>query len=92
MNQVTFVEKVAHKLTSLGLAAPAILWLEVSKPLAFISSQFLLVAQPALNLFVSPPFTQSMVDLLTDPSQLEQLIRQLEQTSPSLNSSREEPS
>ncbi|MBI1877871.1 MAG: hypothetical protein HYR94_06530 [Chloroflexi bacterium] len=83
MNQVTFVEKVAHKLTSLGLAAPAVLLLEAHKPLTFIGSQFLLVAQPTLNLFVSPHFTQSMVDLLADPNQLEQLISHLErQTSP----------
>jgi hypothetical protein len=83
VEQLTFVEKVAHKLTGLGLAAPAILLLEAHKPLAFIGSQFLLVAQPTLNLFVSPNFTQGLVDLLADPIQLEQLIAQLEQNTPS---------
>ena len=81
MDQLTFVEKVAHKLTHLGLAAPAILLLEAHKPLAFISSQCLLVAQPTLNLFVTPFFTQGLVDLLADPTQLEQLISHLEQKS-----------
>lgn len=80
MDQLTFVEKVAHKLTHLGLAGPAILLLEAHKPLAFIGSQFLLVAQPSLNLFVPSPFTQNLIDLLADPAQLDQLISRLEQT------------
>lgn|GEM_PF-1493422 len=81
MDQLTFVEKVAQKLTHLGLAGPAILLLEAHKPLAFIGSQFLLVAQPSLNFFVSPPLTQNLIDLLADPTQLDQLIVRLGQTS-----------
>ena len=79
MDQMTFVEKVTRKISGLGLTAPAILFLEAHKPLAFLSSQLLLIAQPSLNLFVSPHSTQSMVNLLADPSQLEQLMTQLEQ-------------
>lgn len=86
MDQVTFVGKVAQKLTQLGLAAPAVLLLEAHKPLAFLGSQCLLVAQPTLNLFISPPFTQNLVDLLADPEGLEQLIAHLEQpASPSVD-------
>ena len=86
MDQMTFVEKVAHKISSLGLTAPAILFLEAHKPLAFLSSQLLLIAQPTLNLFVSAHSTQSMVNLLADPTQLEQLMTQLEQkTFPTLD-------
>ncbi len=82
MDQLTFVEKVAQKLTHLGLVGPAVLLLEVHKPLAFIGSQFLLVAQPSLNLFIPSPLTQNLVDLLADPAQMEQLIARLEQNSP----------
>jgi hypothetical protein len=78
MDSMTFAEKVAHKITSLGLAKPMLLLLEAHKPLTFLSSQGLLVAQPTLNLFVSSSFTQSMVDLLSDPAQLEQLMTHLE--------------
>lgn len=78
MNQVTFVGRIAQKLADLGLAAPAVLLLEAHKPLAFIGSQCLLVAQPTLNLFISPHFTQGLVDLLADPVQLDQLIAHLE--------------
>jgi hypothetical protein len=82
MDSMTFAEKVAHKITNLGLASPVLLLLEAHKPLTFLSSQFLLVAQPTLNLFVSPGFTQGMVDLLSNPAQLEQLMTHLEQKKP----------
>jgi hypothetical protein len=82
MDSMTFAEKVAHKITSLGLAKPMLLLLEAHKPLTFLSSQGLLVAQPTLNLFVSSSFTQGMVDLLSDPAQLEQLMTHLEQKTP----------
>ena len=78
MDSMTFAEKVAHKITSLGLAKPMLLLLEAHKPLTFLSSQCLLVAQPTLNLFISPHFTQGLVDLLADPVQLDQLIAHLE--------------
>ena len=78
MNQNTFIEKVADKISELGLAGPAILLLEANKPLAFIGSQLLLVAQPTLNLFLSPSFTQNTIVLLADSRQLEQLINGLE--------------
>lgn len=78
MEPLTFSDKVVSKLTHLGLASPAILLLEAHKPLAFITSQFLLVAQPTLNLFVQPSFTQGLIDLLADPLEVEQLIAHLE--------------
>jgi hypothetical protein len=78
VDQVTFVGKIAQKLADLGLAAPAVLLLEAHKPLAFIGSQCLLVAQPTLNFFISPYFTQGLVDLLADPEQVDQLITHLE--------------
>jgi len=82
MNQVNFVDKVAGKIAQLGLAAPAILLLEAHKPVAFIGGQLLLIAQPTLNLFVAPSLTQGMVELLTNPTQLEYLITHLEQKLP----------
>ena len=78
MNPDNFVQKVADKITNLGLAGPAILLLEANKPLAFLGSQLLLVAQPTLNIFISPHLTQQTINLLTDSDQLEQLIQALE--------------
>jgi hypothetical protein len=76
-----FVEKVANKIIDLGLTAPAILLLEAHKPLAFLGSQLLLVAQPMLDIFLPQNLTSSTADLLADPDQLEQLINRLETTS-----------
>ena len=78
MNPDNFVQKVADKITDLGLAGPAVLLLEANKPLAFLGSQLLLVAQPTLNIFVSPHLTQQTINLLTDSAQVEQLIQVLE--------------
>lgn len=78
MDQANFIERIASKITDLGLAAPAIFLLEAHKPLAFLGSQLLLVAQPTLDIFVSPPFTRNTADLLADPAQLDQLIARLE--------------
>ena len=74
----SFIEKLAAKITDLGLTGPAILLLEANKPLAFVGSQLLLVAQPTLDMFLRPGVTQNMADLLTDPAQVEQLIVTLE--------------
>jgi hypothetical protein len=92
MNQVNFVEKVACKIARLGLAMPAMLLLEAHKPVAFIGGQFLLVAQPTLDLFISSHLTQGMVDVLTHPDQLEQLITCLEQQTSRPPASLERPS
>ena len=78
MKSNNFVQKVADKITDLGLIGPAILLLEANKPLAFLGSQLLLVAQPTLNIFVPPSLTQQTINLLADSTQLEQLLQTLE--------------
>lgn len=79
MDQNLFIEKFTTKLTQLGLTGPILLLLEAHKPLAFLGSQLLLVAQPSLNFFISPFYTQGMIDLLADPHQVEQCLTRLEQ-------------
>ena len=78
METPIFIEKVADKITNLGLTAPVVLLLEAHKPLAFIGSQLLLVAQPVLDIFLPHNFTRSSADILANPDQLEQLIVRLE--------------
>jgi hypothetical protein len=78
MKQDAFIKEFADKIAALGLTGPAVLLLEANKPLAFIGSQLLLVAQPTLDIFLSKNFTQNVVDLLADSEQLEQLITNLE--------------
>ncbi len=82
MDQANFIEKIANKITDLGLTAPAIFLLEANKPLAFVASQALLVAQPTLDIFLPDNFTRNTANLLADPVQLEQLIASLEANTP----------
>lgn len=78
MEIVPFIEKTAQKISALGLSAPAILLLEAHKPLAFIGSQALLVAQPMLDIFFPQHLVRHTAELLADSDQLEQLITSLE--------------
>jgi hypothetical protein len=80
MTQPTFIDQVANQITRIGLSSPAILMLEAHKPLAFVGSQVLLVAQPTLDIFLPPKLTHNIYDLLTDQAQVEQLITRLEQS------------
>ncbi len=78
MSQTPFIEQLAEKINQTGLTMPAVLLLEAHKPIAFLASQLLLVAQPSLNLFISPTLTQELTHLLAEEAQLEQLITTLE--------------
>ena len=78
MISTPFVKKVADKIIDLKLTMPAILLLEAHKPLAFLGSQLLLVAQPTFDIFFPKNFIGNLAELLAEPQQLEQLIRRLE--------------
>ena len=78
MTPTPFVQKVADKIIDLKLTMPAILLLEAHKPLAFLGSQLLLVAQPTFDIFFPKNFTGNLAELLAEPQQLEQLIHRLE--------------
>jgi len=73
-----FIKTWSDTLHRLGMAAPAVLFLEFNKPLSFMLGQFLLVGQPFLNAFLPPKLTQNAVSLLSNRTHLEQLIQELE--------------
>lgn len=78
MDQTGFIDKIANKIADLGLIAPAIFLLEANKPLAFIGSQLLLVAEPTVDILWPDSVTRNMADLLADPDQVDRLIASLE--------------
>jgi len=73
-----FIVRWAHKIKQLRLTTPAILLLEMHKPLSFTLGQFLLVGQPILDALLPPRFTSDAVSLLSDRRHLEQLLQELE--------------
>jgi hypothetical protein len=89
MNQTKFIEKVSNKINELGLAGPAIVLLEAHKPLAFVSSQLLLVAQPTLDLFLPRNHIRNLAELMADSGQVEALIVSLEKTTAKQPASKE---
>lgn len=74
------VERLTRRIAELDLIAPAILFLEASKPLAFIGAQLLWVAQPFLTLAFNANDLRDFAELLQDETGAEALIAQLELT------------
>jgi len=73
------VDGLASTLERWGLATPAAFFLEWNRPLSFVGSQFLLLAQPFLSPFVSDQVTEDYVALLEDRSGLDLLVERLVQ-------------
>jgi hypothetical protein len=75
-DSAALVESIALRVEAAGLAAPAIAFLEMNRPLGFLGSQALLMAQPLLSLVLSG--TEDLAALLEDRSGMDLLIRRLE--------------
>jgi hypothetical protein len=72
------IGRLAGWITARGLQSPAILFFELSKPLALLGSQALLVLQPLLG---AAPFGAPLdewADLLEDPATVDQILDRLE--------------
>jgi hypothetical protein len=79
------VEKLVCQISRWRLAQPAILFLEVTKPLSFVASQGLLLCEPVLSFFYAEPHVGDLANLLADRSQVEHLIARLEQDGTALD-------
>ena len=73
-----FIKTWTDKIKQLGLSTPAILLLEAHKPLSFVASQFLLISEPFLNVFLPTQFTNNAVNLFSERSNLNLFIQKLE--------------
>ncbi len=72
------IDGVASRISALELTAPAILFLEMNKPLAFLGAQFLLVSQPFLNIGLKDGDLRDFACLLEDRRGVDDLIGRLE--------------
>lgn len=72
------IERVALRIAELRLTAPAILFLEMNKPLAFLGAQFLLVSQPILNIGMNDRDLRDLALLLEDRRGVDDLMVRLE--------------
>ena len=75
--QAEFIDDWAKKIKALKLATPAILLLEMHKPLGFIAGQFLLLGQPLFDSFLPANFSANAISLLAHRSNINALLEQL---------------
>jgi hypothetical protein len=76
------IQDVAQWLDRRRLALPAMLFLEIIRPLSFIASQCVLLGQPLLGLLYPERQIQGIADLMADRASLDRLIACLERAGP----------
>ncbi len=75
------LEKAAKVVVERGMEVPAILFLEMHKPLANLIGHAVWVTMPVWALFFGATTTNELGALLSDPDQIEQLIQRIEELS-----------
>lgn len=69
---------IARKIVNRRLETPAVLFLDMHKPLSFIASQSLLVAMPLVGLFVEPQDIADFSKILQDRENIDLLVSRIE--------------
>jgi acyl-CoA reductase-like NAD-dependent aldehyde dehydrogenase len=72
------IEKIADGVVKRGMATPAVLFLEMHKPLSFAASQSLIVTSPLIGPFVGVERLQAAAQVLKDRDNIERLICRIE--------------
>jgi hypothetical protein len=73
------LDRWARKVVRSRLSVPAVFLLELSKPLAFVGSQMMLLWGPLAHLLVDPERYDRWVDGMADRDNWEHLIRRIEE-------------
>lgn len=76
-NRDPLLDQIATALKQRGLNGVALALLEVGQPLAFMGSQFLWLAQPALAVLWPAAQVRQMAQLLEDPVAMHRLMEHL---------------
>jgi hypothetical protein len=76
--QQELVERAASKIIAWNLREPAIVFMTMHAPLAFLGSQLWIAAQPFVGMLTGDAFARDFAFLLQDPNALEQLVARLE--------------
>lgn len=77
----TLFDRLAEFVVKRKMAAPAILFLESTKPLNFIGSQFLIVLGPLIKVFFNITEYDRIVELMEKRDNVERLICTIEKHS-----------
>jgi hypothetical protein len=72
------LDAVASRVVRMGMAVPAIFFLESTKPLSYIGSQALVFLEPFVKSFLNLASYDRFVALLEDRRNIEKLLRKIE--------------
>lgn len=75
------LEKAAQTIVKRGMEVPAILFLEMHKPLANLIGHAIWVTMPVWAVFFGVATTNELGALLSDPERIERLIQRIEELS-----------
>lgn len=72
------IDKVAERIVLMNLTAPAVFFLESSKPLSYVGSQALVFLEPFIKTFLNLAYYDRFVALMEDRGSVERLIARIE--------------
>jgi hypothetical protein len=75
------LEQLSQQICRWRLTLPAIVFLQVTRPLSFVASQALLLCQPLISAFYDAPQIAGYADLLADRANVDRLVARLEENS-----------
>jgi hypothetical protein len=75
---IIFIRRVATRIHRSGLVTPAVLFLELTKPLALIGSHVMIFFGPIINAFINAEGYYKAAELFEEPANVELLIREIE--------------
>ncbi|MEZ7891957.1 MAG: hypothetical protein QMC67_09420 [Candidatus Wallbacteria bacterium] len=75
------LNKLANFIVKRGMTAPAILFLESSKPLSFVGSQFLVALGPLVKIFFDYKEYDQITKIMEDRANVETFICMIEKLS-----------
>ncbi|MCS7245676.1 MAG: hypothetical protein N2504_05740 [candidate division WOR-3 bacterium] len=73
------LNEVANRIVKMRLSDVAIFLLESSKPISFLSSQFLIFLRPFISVYFSPQTYDKLIEILNDRNNIEKLIKLIEE-------------
>ena len=73
------IEHLTQQISQWKLALPAIVFLQVTRPLSFVASQGLLLCQPLLSFVFDAPRIANYAGLLADRTNIDRLVARLEE-------------
>lgn len=74
------VQKIADKVVRWGITVPAIMFLEVHRPLSFVASQGLHMLSPFVSMFLDPKELDVLAKMLERRETIEEIIVAIEAT------------